>query len=83
MPKGKMLKNHEGKCIMCDTDISHKRITALYCDKCKKISLRRMYRESKRVKRKYYASRKCKSCDKTIKRTEELKYWNGYCESCK
>ena len=84
MPR-KMLKNYDGECIMCGKDISHKKITALYCDNCKKIASRRSYRESKRNKRGYYNDKKCSICGKIIKRATNIKYWrDGFCSSkCK
>lgn len=79
----KMLKNREGKCLLCGCDISEKKITALYCDKCRKIVSRRAAREDMRKKRKYYEPKVCKNCKREIERTSELKYWSGYCERCK
>lgn len=82
MPKGKMQKN-DGHCTMCGCDISHKKSTALYCDDCKRIADREKKREWARWRREYYLPKKCNNCGTVVERTEELKYWTGYCEKCK
>jgi len=78
-----MLKNPDGECIMCSKDISYKKITALYCDDCKKINLRRSYKESKRRSRNYYSAKICLGCGVEVKRTSKMKRWGGYCDDCK